>query len=134
MDTEEIELNPYAPPGISSPATKPIQHEADRSRPIIPAVIGVFTYGSSSPYALVLCIEQYLRCERSSIPWSTHVAMVLSVLGTMGWIGLTLLCFSESMLAGLGLYMLIASVTFLIWLIWRIVLFQRKSPSMQLRD
>jgi hypothetical protein len=134
MDREEIELNPYAPPGISSPATKQIQHEADRSRPIIPAIIGVFTYGSSSPYALVLCIEQYLRSARSSIPWSTHVAMVLSIFGTMVWIGLTLLCFSESMLAGLGLYMLIASVTFLIWLIWRIVLFQRKSPSMQLRD
>jgi len=134
MDRKEIELNPYAPPGISSPATKQIQHEADRSRPIIPAIIGVFTYGSSSPYALVLCIEQYLRCARSSIPWSTHVAMVLSIFGTMVWIGLTLLCFSDSMFAGLGLYLLIASVAFLIWMIWRIVLFQRKSPSMQLRD
>jgi len=134
MDTEEIELNPYAPPAISAPATKQILHEADRSRPIIPAVIGVFTYGSSSPYALVLCIEQYLREARSSIHWSTHVAMVLSIIGTMGWIGLNLVCFSEPMFAGLWLYGLSASVAFLIWLIWRIVLFRRKSPSFQLRD
>lgn len=129
MDTEEIKLNPYAPPGTSAPATKRVRHEADRTRPIVPAVIGLFTYGSSSPYALVLCIEQYLLWARSSIPWSTHIAMVLSIFGTMGWIELNLLCFSESMFAGLGLYVWSASVAFLIWLIWRIVLFQRKSAE-----
>ncbi len=130
MATEEIELNPYAPPGTSAPAATQIPHEEGRSRPIIPAVIGVFTYGSSSPYALVLCIEQYLGCARSSIPQSTHVAMGLSIYGTLCWIVLNLICYSE----GLALYVWSASVAFLIWLIWRIVVFQRKSAGFQLRD
>jgi hypothetical protein len=72
-----------------------------------------------------------------SQPFSYQVdsfAMVLSIIGTMGWIGLNLVCFSEPMFAGLWLYGLSASVAFLIWLIWRIVLFRRKSPSFQLRD
>lgn len=134
MDTEEFKPNPYAPPGTYAAETKQLRHEADRSKPIIPAIIGVFTYGSSSPYALVLCIEQYLRWARYSIPWSTHVAMVLSIFGTIVWIGLNLVCSWESMYGGLGFYVWSASAAFLIWLIWRIVLFQRKSTSDQLRD
>ena len=38
--------------------------------------------------AFVLRIKQYLGWARSSIPWSTHVAIELSIFGTMGWIGL----------------------------------------------
>jgi hypothetical protein len=38
--------------------------------------------------AFVLYIKQYLRWAGASIPWSTHVAIVLSIFGTMGWIRL----------------------------------------------
>jgi hypothetical protein len=143
MDTEEIKQNPYAPPETLHPVTKQIRNVANNSRPIVPAVIGLFTYGSSSPYALVLYVEQYLRSDRSSIPLSTHVAAGLSILGTMVWISLNLVYSSgvvdlltgrgTSMYAGLGLSVWSASVAFLIWLIWRIMLFQ-KSSSFRLRE
>ena len=135
MAPQETKLNPYAPPETSAAAMEPIRQDADRSKPIIPAVIGVFTYGSSSPYALVLCIEHYLSYAWSAIPWSTHVAMVLSILGTIGWIGLNLIVsLNMWMYGGLAFYLWGASLAFVIWMICRIVLFQRKAASSRLRD
>ena len=144
MDTEEIEQNAYAPPETCYLATTEIRNESNRSKPIIPAIIGFFTYGSSSPYALVLCVEQYLSLPRSSIPWSTHVATVLSLFGTMSWIFLNLVYAGavinsligreKSTYASLGLTIWLASTIFLIWMIWRIVLFQRRAASFRNLD
>ena len=36
----------------------------------------------------VLYFKQYPRWAGASIPWSTHVAIVLSIFGTMVWIGI----------------------------------------------
>ena len=104
---------------------------------MIPAIIGIFTYGSSSPYALVLCVEHYLRPNSRPIPWSIHVATVLAVFGTVAWFAFTLFCSAPllDMLAGepisiyteLSLMTWLATIAFFIWMTWRIVRFRRQS-------
>ncbi|MDX1930932.1 MAG: hypothetical protein SFV81_30685 [Pirellulaceae bacterium] len=107
------------------------------SKPIIPAIIGMFTYGSSSPYALVLCIEHYLRPVHP-IPWSTHIATVLAAIGTAGWFALNLVFCPQvfSWLAGntvayaeIGLMMGCATIVFFIWSMWRVALFLRDEEN-----
>lgn len=142
MEPEENERNPYVPTGAGHFATQQGQPEPNRSKPIIPALIGLFTGGAASPYALVLCLEQYLRLGRSEIPWTTHVATVFAMFGTMGWILLTLLFSSQAidwilgrgapMYGVLGVCLWCANGVFLIWTLLRMASFQR--PSANFRD
>lgn len=137
MDHKTHQQNPYAPPTIVQAASDKPQGERRPPIPIIPAVIGMFTYGSTSPYALVLCVEQYMQWPRSPVPWTTHVALLLSIIGTLGWIGLNIACFpavtglwvgnGSVTYASLGLAVWCASLAFLIWLVWRILLFRQAS-------
>jgi hypothetical protein len=101
------------------------------SKPIIPAVIGMFTYGSSSPYALVLCIEHYLDASIRPIPVSTHIAAVLAFLGSLGWFALNFVYLPQifGMLAGqpigmygaIGVMAWIATLIFMSWACWRLI-------------
>ena len=105
------------------------------SKPIIPAVIGMFTYGSSSPYALVLCIEHYFDASIRPKPISTHIAAVLALIGSFVWFAVTLAFLPQmlGMVAGepLGMYgeigviAWIATAVFLCWACWRFVRFRR---------
>ncbi len=87
--------NPYAPPETSTRALERVEEVQKVSKPIIPASIGIFTYGSSSPYALVLCIEHYLNPKLRPIPWTTHIAAVLSAIGSIIWFGFNILISGE---------------------------------------
>ena len=101
------------------------------TKPIIPAVIGLFTYGSSSPYALVLCIEHYLDARIRPKPISTHIATGLALIGSLGWYALTFsyLPHMLGMFAGqplemygeIGVMTWIATTVFLCWACWRFV-------------
>ena len=128
--------NPYAPPETVTRASIEHEHAGTPSKPIIPAVIGMFTYGSTSPYALVLCVEHYLNPNFRPVPWSTHIAAVLATIGSFGWFALNLLYAahtidvflgnSTSMYSGLGLMMLVATLVFFGWATWRIVRFMEQ--------
>lgn len=132
-------LNPYTPPETASSVRQPTQPVDPPSKPIIPAVIGLFTYGSSSPYALVLCVEQYLRPHTQPLPRSTHLAAVLSACGSLAWIALNLVCAPDaidgltgrqlSMYSQMGLMIWFASLAFLIWMTWRVIRFKRQSAA-----
>ena len=129
--------NPYAPPETAIPASTTKIDTRAPSKPIIPAVIGIFTYGSSSPYALVLCVEHYLNPNLRPTPWSTHIAAVLATIGSFGWFALNLLYSSQtielfvgnptSMYAQIGLMLWLATFVFFVWAIWRIVRFMAHS-------
>lgn len=128
--------NPFAPPSIDHPATIQPNKESPRAKPIIPALIGVFTYGSTSPYALVLCIEQYLRRSTTPPLLSTQIALPLAILGTIGWIGFNIVMAVETvdnLLGGkttsygnLGLFLWIADAAFIVWALWRMQIFRRE--------
>jgi hypothetical protein len=131
--------NPYAPPETNvTQSDSAGAGDQKPAKPIIPAVIGMFTYGSSSPYALVLCLEQYARRNSRRVPWSTHIALVLSVIGTLGWFALSILYMiplvsliignASSPYASIGLLVLISNLIFIRWTIWRIRQF-RQSPN-----
>lgn len=132
--------NPYSAPETTLPASTVSQDAPKPSKPLIPAVIGLFTYGSSSPYALVLCVEHYLRPHSRPIPWSTHVAAVLASIGTAGWFVLNLILSADvvtlfvgkphSMYAVPGLILWCMTLVFFIWMAWRIDRFHRQgTPS-----
>lgn len=138
--------NPYAPPATEHSIIKPQSGMPKPTRPIIPAIIGIFTYGSTSPYALVLCAEQYLRRSITRPLLSTHIALPLSILGTIGWIGMNVLISLDTihLLTGndsssygsLGLLFWIADGAFLLWAYWRFRLFcklDEQAPSEQSR-
>jgi hypothetical protein len=125
--------NPYAPPETAtSPSITKVDTSAP-SKPIIPAVIGIFTYGSSSPYALVLCVEHYLNPNLRPTPWSTHIAAVLATIGSIAWFAMNIVYSWEtidllvgrptSMYAQIGLMMWLATFVFFGWSIWRFVRF-----------
>ena len=131
--------NPYAPPetnvaqsdGADAGGPKP-------AKPIIPAVIGMFTYGSSSLYALILCIEQYARRNSRRVPSSTHIALVLAVIGSLGWSAFSIVSAiplvnlvtgnGSSQYMSLGFMVWISNLVFICWTIWRIRRF-RQSPN-----
>lgn len=122
--------NPYAPTTVN---THPAKAEVPPKlpKPIVPAIIGLVTYGSCSPYALVLCIEQYLRPVSPRIPLMTHVAVVLSILGTSYWAvvsfgGVLMLVGASEMYQKVGLIICIANAIFLCWTYWRIRVFQKR--------
>jgi hypothetical protein len=129
--------NPYAPPAMTTPVSIASADATPPSKPIIPAVIGMFTYGSTSPYSLVLCVEQYLEPCRRPIPWSTHIATVLAIFGSVGWLGMNLVYCSETfdlllgkpttMYAQIGLMVWLASCVFISWALWRVVRFAGRS-------
>jgi hypothetical protein len=101
------------------------------TKPIIPAVAGLFTFCALSPYALVLCIEHYLDPRIRPKPISTHIATALALIGSLGWYALA---FSHlphmlgmfagqppGMHAGIGVMTWIATAIFLCWTCWRFV-------------
>ena len=106
------------------------------SKPIIPAVIGLFTYGSSSPYALVLCIEHYLNDGICPKPISTHVATLLSLVGSLVWFALNIAYAPQilgtfvgrplGMYGEIGVKAWIATAVFLCWAFWRFALLLRR--------
>ena len=124
-------LNPYSPPTTVSAPPMAVAESSPPTKPIIPAVIGLFTYGSSSPYALVLCIEHYLDARIRPKPISTHIATALSLIGSLVWFALIFACLPQvlGMFAGkpLGMYgeigvmTWIATAVFLCWACWRFV-------------
>lgn len=131
--------NPYAPPETSTRALERVEEVHKISKPIIPASIGIFTYGSSSPYALVLCIEHYLNPKLRPIPWTTHIAAVLATIGSIIWFGFnfvisgevlsTLLRGQPSMYLSIGLSVWFATIVFFIWTAWRVVQFRRQTKE-----
>lgn len=134
--------NPYAPPEFKTNASIATEHAAEKPlKPIIPAVIGLFTYGSSSPYALVLCVEMYLRRKVHPVAISTHIAAFLSLLGTIVWSALNILMAPDafnwmigrpaSMYAQIGFMMWTATLVFFLWLTWRINRFHRIQSRIQ---
>lgn len=122
--------NPYTPPSTAHPSDNERASQQKQTKPIIPAVIGLFTYGSTSPFALVLCVEQYLRRATARPLVSTHFALPLSILGTMGWIAFKVLIAPDTLnfilgrnassygTVGLGLW--IVNALFLVWAYWRL--------------
>lgn len=138
--------NPYAPPTADHLVEKPLAGVPKLTRPIIPAIIGIFTYGSTSPYALVLCAEQYLRRSKTRPLLSTHIALPLSILGTLGWLSMNVMLAPEtirslmesgsSSYGSIGLLFWIADGAFLLWAYWRFRLFRKRheqAPSEQSR-
>lgn len=123
--------NPYSPPKtVSSPPS--VEAKANTlTKPLIPALIGLFTYGSSSPYALVLCIEHYLDARIRPKPISTHIATLLSLIGSLIWFALAFAFLPQILriLAGqpfgmydaMGVMTWIATAIFLCWASWRFV-------------
>lgn len=131
--------NPYAPPETNVAQFDGADAgDKKTTKPIIPAVIWMFTYGSSSPYALVLCIEQYARRNSRRVPSSTHIALVLAFIGSLSWFALSTLYILPlvGFIAGnnslpymsLGLMVGIANLVFIVWTIWRIRRF-RQPPN-----
>ena len=131
--------NPYEPP-LHQPASQTDNLKTPRvSKPIIPAVIGLFTWGSSSPYALVLCVEQYLKRETPSIHWSTHIATLLSLVGTVAWASINAFATPAilNLIAGnagtlytpLAILLWAATFVFFIWLAWRVIIFRGRMPE-----
>lgn len=128
--------NPYAPPETSTRALDRGEEVQKVSKPIIPALIGIFTYGSSSPYALVLCIEHYLSPKLRPIPWTTHLAAVLATIGSIIWFWFNIVISGEvlslfrsdqpSMYLSIGLSVWFATIVFFIWTVWRVVQFRRQ--------
>lgn len=123
--------NPYAPPETNVAQFDGADAgDKKTTKPIIPAVIGMFTYGSSSPYALVLCIEQYVHSGLRLAPISTHIALVLSTLGSFAWFVLSLLISMDvlNLIVGnssspydqIGLMMWISNLVFVVWAFFRI--------------
>lgn len=139
MDRQATTENPYLPPVPTSSDNHKSELTSNVPKPIIPALIGIVTYGSSSPYALVLCIEQYLRPAAARITLTTHISMVLSIAGTIGWGGLSYIMGAEtikfladsgrSMYGPMGLFIWIANFILFFWIYWRIKLFQRHGGS-----
>ena len=131
--------NPYAPPELATATSDAFDDDRSLSKPMIPAVIGILTYGSSSPYALVLCIEHYLSRRLRPVPRTTHAATALAALGTVGWFALNLACYSQtidllagnptSMYAQIGLMTWMATIIFFAWAIWRFVRFMRQHEA-----
>ena len=135
--------NPYAPPEINLAVSKSLDKVDDKpSKPIIPAIIGLFTYGSASPYALVLCIEQYLQQGFRRLPFSIHIATLLATLGSVAWFSWNILIATDvlnwmvgnpaSMYVQVGFMMWTATLVFFIWLAWRVIRF-RKLPRLSER-
>ncbi|MFN7291924.1 MAG: hypothetical protein ACK5YR_14990 [Pirellula sp.] len=131
--------NPYAPPETNVAQSDGAgEGEQKPAKAIIPAVIGMFTYGSSFPYALVLCVEQYARSNSRPVPSSTHIALVLAVIGSLGWGALSILYMmplvslivgnASSPYASIGLMALFSNLVFVLWTIWRIHRF-RQPPN-----
>jgi hypothetical protein len=131
--------NPYEPPESGSASSNATQVDQPPSKPIIPAVIGMFTYGSSSPYALVLCAEHYLGPNLRSTPWSTHLATLLATFGSFVWftMGIRFLPLTLALITGnptstyasIGLTIWIATAVFFVWAIWRLVRLRRQLSS-----
>ncbi|MEM0925583.1 MAG: hypothetical protein AAGJ83_06065, partial [Planctomycetota bacterium] len=86
-----IQENPYSPPASLGSIEANSTEESVISKPIIPAVIGCFTYGSCSPYALVLCWEHYRSQGVTRTSFPTHLALLLSFAGTIAWMALSYL-------------------------------------------
>ena len=131
--------NPYEPPSAEGASQSGVRNTQRVSKPIIPAVIGIFTWGASSPYALVLCVEQYLKRGISPIHWSTHVAALLSILGTVAWTAVNVFATPEilnlvagngrTMYSELAIMLWISTLVFFIWLGWRVTLFRTKEQA-----
>jgi uncharacterized membrane protein YuzA (DUF378 family) len=132
--------NPYAPPETNvAQSDSAGAGDQKPAKPIIPAVIGMFTYGSSSPYALVLCLEQYLHGGLRLAPLSTHIALVLSTLGALAWFVLSLLMAMDvlSLIVGnssspysqIGLMMWISNLVFVVWAFFRIRRFRLRQHT-----
>lgn len=96
----------------------------------------MFTYGSCSPYALVLCIEQYLRPPQHGVHWRVHLALLLAAVGSLGWILFSAAAgweviqayvYNQSSMYGyLGVWIWVANIAFFGWTWWRISLFQNR--------
>ncbi len=131
--------NPYAPPESAETVSRVSPHAKNQSMPMIPALIGLFTYGSSSPYALVLCVEHYLRPNSRPIPWAIHIATVLAIFGTVAWFAFAIVCSSPvfdlfkgepaSIYTQLALMVWLATVVFFVWMFWRIARFRRQPTN-----
>lgn len=125
LRASKMTQNQYAPPDAVAPTSNDIEDAGSPSKPMIPAAIGLFAFGSSSPYALVLCIEHYLDPRLRPIPWSTHFATVLGAIGSIGWFGLNLVYASQAidLLAGNPTSMSaqsgLATLVFCVWATWR---------------
>jgi|GEM_PF-2827365 hypothetical protein len=136
--------NPYAPPATEHLVIKPQSGMPKPTRPIIPAIIGMFTYGSTSPYALVLCAEQYLRWSTARPLLSTHIALPLSILGTLGWLSINIAIAPDAIRAlmerdpssygSIGLLFWIADGAFLLWAYWRFRLFRKQEKQAPSED
>lgn len=137
MDPTSPTPNPYSSPApIPESQYPPEGNQPQDANPFVPALIGLFTYGASSPYSLVLCIEIYLKRPRASISRWVHFATPLAVLGSIGWAALSLLVAEDtlryllgnapSMNGSIGTSLWLANLIFGFWTIWRVIRFRKK--------